>query len=177
MDLADMIIAFAKDFPEALWKFLWVAGALVGTVYVGTALLRMARASRLPGQNPVTVGDILPIIIIAGLMLNLSSFINKAWNTLAAGTITYGPVAYASPAEFGKFSDAINAALSIASVAGGVYFFRGLLLLKKASVEGQASQGVDDVVWRALTHMTGGVLLVQIAETIERFRQSFHLFW
>lgn len=177
MDLADMIITFAKDFPEAMWKFLWVLGALVGTVYVGTALLRMARASRLPGQSSVTAGDVLPIIIIAGLMLNLSIFINKAWNSLAAGTVTYGPVAYATPTDFGKFADAINAALSIASVAGGFYFFRGLLLLKKASVDGQSSQGADDVVWRALTHMTGGVLIVQIAETIERFRQSFHLFW
>lgn len=177
MDLADMIIKFAKDFPEALWKFLWVLGALVGTIYVGTALLRMARASRLPGQNPVTVGDILPIIIIAGLMLNLSIFINKASNSLSTGTVTYGPIAYATVAEFGKFADAINAALSIASVAGGCFFFKGLLLLKKASIEGQSSQGVDDVVWRALTHMAGGVLLVQIAVTIDMFRQSFNLVW
>ncbi|MET3132768.1 hypothetical protein AAKU55_003048 [Oxalobacteraceae bacterium GrIS 1.11] len=177
MDLSDMIIQFAKDFPAAMWKFLWVLGAVVGTVYVGTALLRMARASRLPGQSPVTIGDILPVIVIAGLMLNLSTFINKAWNSLAAGTITYGPVAYARAAEFGKFAGAINAALSIASVAGGCYFFKGLLLLKKASLEGQSSQGADDSVWRALTHMMGVVLIVQIGETIERFRQSFHLFW
>ncbi len=172
-----MIIAFAKEFPAALWKFLWVLGAVVGTVYVGTSLLRMSRASRLPGQSPVTIGDILPVIIIAGLLLNLPVFINKAWNSVAAGTITYGPIAYARTAEFGKFAEAINAALSIASVAGGCYFFRGLLLLKKASMEGQSSQGADDSVWRALTHMVGGVLLVQIAETIERFRQSFHLLW
>jgi hypothetical protein len=177
MDLSEMIIHFARDFPEAMWRFLWVLGAVVGTVYVGTSLLRMARASRLPGQSPVTVGDILPVIIIAGLMLNLSVFINKAWNSFSTGTITYGPVAYAQAAEFGRFAEAINAVLSIASVAGGCYFFRGLLLLKRASLEGQSSQGADDSVWRALTHMVGGVFIVQIAETIERFRQSFHLFW
>jgi len=177
MDLASMIIAFAKDFPGVMWKFLWVLGALVGTIYTGTALLRMARASRLPGQSPVTIGDILPIIIVAGLMLNLSVFINKTWNSFGSGAVTYGPVSYAQAAEFGKFADAINAVLTIASVAGGCFFFKGVTLLKKASIEGQSSQGADDSVWRALTHMIGGALIVQIPETIERFRQSFHLFW
>lgn len=177
MDLSDMIINFAKDVPKALWALLWVLGTVVGTIYVGTSLLRMARASRLPGQNPVTIGDILPILIIAGIFLNLSIFINKFWNSVATGTITYGPISYANGADFGKFAAAINAALSIASVAGGCYFFKGVLLLKKASMEGQSSQGADDSVWRALTHMMGGTLVVQIAETIERFRQSFHLFW
>jgi hypothetical protein len=177
MDLSTMIIHFAQDFPAALWKLLWVLGVVVGMIYVGTALLRMARASRLPGQNPVTLGDILPVILVAGLMLNLSVFINKTWNSFGAGTVSYAPVAYAQAADFGKFADAVNAVLTIASVAGGCFFFKGVTLLKKAALEGQSSQSADDSVWRALTHMVGGACLVQIADTIERFRQSFNLFW
>lgn len=177
MDISAMLVNFAKEFPVAMWRLLWVLGALVGTLYVGSALLRLSRASRLPGQNPVTVGDILPIILVGALLLNLKVFINSAWNTLASGTISYGPVAYAQAAQFGKFADAINAVLTLASVAGGCYFFKGVTLLKKAAMEGQSAQGADDSVWRALTHMLGGALLVQIADTIERFRQSLQLVW
>lgn len=177
MDIAEMLIHFAKEFPAVMWRLLWALGALVGILYCGSALLRMARASRLPGQNPVTVGEIVPVILVGALLLNLRLFINKAWNSMAAGTIDYGPVSYAQAAEFGKFANAINAVLTIASVAGGCYFFKGLLLLKRAAVEGQSSQGSEDIHWRALAHMIGGCLLVQIADTVERFRQSAHIFW
>ena len=177
MDISSMLISFSRDITASVWKLLWVLGALVGTIYVGSALLRMSRASRLPGQQPVTLGDILPVILVGALLLNLSIFINKAWNSMASGTVSYGPVAYAQAAEFGKFADAINAVLTLASLAGGCYFFKGVILLKRAAMEGQSSQGADDSVWRALTHMLGGCLLVQIADTIERFRQSLHIFW
>lgn len=177
MDISAMLVNFAKEFPIAMWRMLWALGALVGVLYVGSALLRMSRASRLPGQSAVTVGDILPIIIVGSLLLNLRVFINTTWNSMASGAISYAPVSYAQAAEFGKMADAINAVLTLASVAGGCYFFKGVTLLKKATVEGQSSQGADDTVWRALTHMVGGCLLVQIGDTIERFRQSAHLFW
>ena len=177
MDLSQMIVHFANTFSVAMWRFLWVLGALVGTIYVGSSLLRMQRASRLPGLSPVTIGDILPIILIGGLLLNLSRFINATWNSFGAGTVTYGPISYSGAADFGKFAEAINAVLTLASVAGGVFFFRGVLLLKKACIDGQSSHGADDVVWRAITHMVGGAMLVQIPDTIDAFRQSFNLFW
>lgn len=177
MDISEMLIHFAREFPAAMWRLLWALGALVGVLYAGSTLLKMARASRLPGQSQVTTGEIVPIILVAALLLNLRIFINKTWNSLAAGTIDYGPVSYAQAAEFGKLADAINAVLTIVSVAGGWYFFKGVLLLKRAAVEGQSSQGAEDYQWRAITHMLGGCLLVQIADTIERFRQSTNLLW
>lgn len=175
MDISTMLIDLAREVPAALWMLLWALGALVGTLYCGSAIVRMARASRLPGQAPVTVGDIAPVMVVGALMYNLSAFINAAWNTLGTGTVSYGPISYAGAAEFGKFAAAINAVLTLASAAGGCYFFKGLLLLKNATAGGQS--GGEDLVWRAITHMLGGVLIVQIADTIERFRQSLHLFW
>src|SRR4051812_15396221 len=101
MDISAMLISFSKDITAAMWRLLWLLGALVGTLYVGGALLRMSRASRLPGQQPVSTGDILPIILIGAMLLNLRVFINSAWNSLGPGTISYGPVGYAQAAEFG----------------------------------------------------------------------------
>lgn len=177
MDLAQMITHFASDFSVAMWRLLWVMGALLGTLYTGHALLRMQRASRLPGQSPVTIGDILPVLLIGAVLWNLSKFINVTWNSFGSGTVNYGPISYSGAASFGRFADAINAVLTIASVSGGVFFFRGLVILKKASMDGQSSHGADDSVWRAITHMVGGAMLVQIPDVIEAFRQSFHLNW
>ncbi len=177
MDLSQMIVHFASTFSVAMWRLLWVVAALVGTVYVGAALLRMQRASRFAGQAQVTLGDILPIILIGGLLLNLSRFINATWNSFGTGTVSYGAISYGGAADFGRFAESINAVLTLASVAGGMFFFKGVLLLKKASVDGQSSYGADDSVWRALTHMFGGAALVQIPDVIDAFRQSFNLFW
>jgi hypothetical protein len=177
MDLAQMIVHFASTFSVAMWRLLWVLGALVGTVYVGTSLMRMVRASRLPGSQPVTLGDILPIILIGGVLLNLSGFINAVWTSFGSGSTSYGPISYDGAAAFGRFADAINAVLTLASVAGGGFFFKGVVLLKKACMEGQSSHGADDSVWRAMVHMVGGAGLVQIPQLIDAVRQSFGLFW
>ncbi|AXQ51000.1 conjugal transfer protein TraQ (plasmid) [Stenotrophomonas rhizophila] len=177
MDLAQMITQFANTFAVALWRFLWVLGVLVGTVYAGSALIRLQRASRVPGASPVTVGDILPLLIIAGLLANLSRFINAAWTSFGKGTVSYGPIAYSGAAEFGRFADAINAVLTLASVFGGVAFFKGVLLLKKAVMDGQSNQGADDAVWRAITHMIFGSMLVQIPDVIDAAKASFGLVW
>ena len=177
MDLASMIVAFANPFSAALWRFLWVLGGVTGLFYVGSSLRRMQRASLFPGHNPVTLSDILPVILVGGLLANLSKFINTTWNSFGQGVVTYGAVSYSGAASFGRFADAINAVLTLASVAGGVFFFKGVLLLKKAAMDGQSSHGADDSVWRALTHMVFGALLVQIPDAIEAFRQSFHLVW
>ncbi|MCU1737532.1 MULTISPECIES: conjugal transfer protein TraQ [unclassified Pseudomonas] len=177
MDLAQMITQFANTFAAALWRFLWVLGILVGTVYAGSALMRLQRASRLPGSSPVTVGDIVPLLIIAGLMANLSRFINAAWTSFGSGTVSYGPIAYSGAAEFGRMAEAINSVLTLASVFGGVMFFKGVLLLKKATVDGHSNQGADDAVWRALTHMIFGSFLVQIPDVIDAARASFGAAW
>ncbi|QUE78433.1 conjugal transfer protein TraQ (plasmid) [Stutzerimonas stutzeri] len=177
MDLASMIVHFANDFSVALWRLLWALGGLVGVIYVASAILRLQRSVRIPGGPPVTFGDIVPLMLVGGLMANLSSFINATWNTIGTGTVTYGPIAYEGAADFGRFAAAINAVLTLASVFGGVFFFKGVMLLKKAAMDGQSNQGADDSVWRALTHMIFGALLVQIPDAIEAFRVSFNLFW
>ncbi len=176
MDLGQMMIKFASDFNVAMWKLLWSLGMLVGLLYVGSALLKMQRASRFPGQNPVSFGDILPVIVVGALMWNLSTFLNTTWNTFGVGATTFGPLSYSGAAAIGgKFEPMINAALTLVSIFGGVFFFKGVLLLKKAS-SGQASQG-DDFVWKALTHMLGGAALVNIPKVLEAAQTSFGIMW
>ncbi|UST77268.1 conjugal transfer protein TraQ [Pseudomonas siliginis] len=177
MDLAQMITNFANDFAVALWRFLWLLGMFVGMVWAASAVMKMQKASRLPGSSSISLGDVVPLIIVASLMANLSRFINATWNSFGKGTVSYGPIAYSGAEQFGRFADAINAVLTLASVFGGVAFFKGVLLLKKAAMDGQSNQGADDSVWRAIVHMVFGSMLVQIPDVIEAGRASFKLVW
>jgi hypothetical protein len=177
VDLAEMLVKLANDLTEPLWRLLWVVAGLAGLLYFGHVLLKMHRASRFPGQQTVTLGDVVGVSVVAATMVNLSAFINATWNSMGSGTIAYGPISYSGAADFGVFADAINAVLTLASIAGGYFFFKGVLLLRRATVAGHTSHGADDVVWRAITHMLGGACLVQIADMIDRFRMTLGLVW
>jgi hypothetical protein len=110
-------------------------------------------------------------------MVNLSVLINATWNSMGTGTISYGPISYDGAADFGVFAAAINAVLTLASIAGGYFFFRGVLLLRRATVAGHSSHGADDLVWRAVTHMLGGACLVQVTKVIDAARTTLGLVW
>lgn len=177
MDLAAIMVNFASEISVVAWRLLWALGVLIGTAYIGGALLRLSRAHSVQGSPPVTIGEITPVLLVGGLMANLSEFINRTWNTFGSGTVSYGPISYEGAADFGKFADAINAVLTLASIAGGVFFMKGVMLLKKASMEGHSSGGSEDTTWRAITHMIFGSVLVQIPDAIDGFRSTFGLFW
>ncbi len=177
MDLATMMVNLADELTAPAWKLLWVVAALCGTAYFGHIILKMMRASQFPGQRSLTLGDVAAVAIVAACMLNLSQLINAAWNSMGTGTVSYGPISYSGAASFGVFAAAINAVLTLVSVAGGYFFFRGVLLWRKAAVAGDSSHGTDDVVWRAATHMLGGACLVQITDMIERLRSTLGLVW
>jgi hypothetical protein len=177
MDLAKILVNLSDGLTAPLWRLLWVLGALVGTLLIGHVLLKMVKASKFPGQHPLTLGEVVLAALVAALMVNLSGVINAAWNSMGSGTTTYGPISYGGAAPFGQLAPAINAVLTLASISGGYFFFKGLLVLKKATLGGESSHHGDDAVWRAFTHLLGGACLVQIADVIDRFRQTAGLAW
>lgn len=177
MDLATMIISAANSLVVVVWQFLWSLAAFVGLWYCGSVLGKMQRASISPGQNNVSFFSLMPVMIIGAALWNLPVSINTVWNSYGSSTATFGAISYSGAEDFGKFKDAINAVLTLASMAGGFFFFKGLLLMKKACMEGQSSHGADDTVWRAMTHMVFGCGLVQIPDLIEAARVTFSLNW
>ena len=177
MDLATMMVNLANEITGPAWKLLWVVSALCGTAYFGHIVGKMMRASQFPGQRSLTLGEVGIVAIIAACMVNLSQLINVTWNSFGAGTVSYGPISYSGAASFGVFAAAINAVLTLVSISGGYFFFRGVLLWRRAAVAGDSSHGTDDVAWRASTHMIGGAALVQIADMIERLRSTLGLVW
>ena len=176
MDISAMIVALATSMTAPMWQLLFAFGGLTGFLYFGGAVSKVARATRFPGEPPVTIGDVLGVLFVAAMMANLSTVINRAWNSMGAGVITYGPITYSNAASLGVFAVAINAVLTLVSISGGYFFFKGLLFLKRA-VSGHSSHGADDFVWRAVTHMFGGAALVQITNMIDALDQSLGNAW
>lgn len=177
MDLASMIIAAANSLTGVMWALLWSIGALVGFVYSGSVLRRMQLASIQPGRRPISAGGTFMVLVIGAALFNLSGTIGSVWTTFSEGATSYGNISYSGADQFGKFKDAINAVLTLASIAGGFFCFKGLLLLKKASLDGETSNGADDLVWRALTHLIAGAALVHVDKMIEAFQATFQLYW
>jgi magnesium-transporting ATPase (P-type) len=177
MDLADIIVNLSNGLTQPLWRLLWVLGGLVGTLCLGLSLQKMQRASRFADQQIISWGDMFVVALIATLMLNMSTFINAMWNSMGSGTTTYAAISYSGTASLGRLSKAIDAVLTLASIYGGYFVFKGLWVLKKATVGGQSSSGSGDEVWRAMTHMLGGSGLINITSVIDAFRQTAGLSW
>lgn len=175
-DIGTMMVNFAGEFSASLWKLLWAIGMLLGCVYTGKTLMRMIKANTVAGQPPVTLGSIIPILLIGGLMFNLPTFINFMWASVGEGEVSYNAISYKPAQNFGVLSEAVNSTLTLTSTFGGVFFIKGLMLLKRATLEGQNSQG-SDKVGKSLTHMFGGVCLIQITHIIDAACESFGIFW
>lgn len=177
MDISQMVIQFAPEFANALWKLLWALGNAVGLSYLGGVLLKFIRASKQPNQqNQFSFGESLMVVLVAVLLYNLNKTIGFTWNSFGSGMISYGPISYDMGSESGRLNEVVGAVLTLVSVFGGCFCFKGLLLLKKGSTGG-SSHGAEDYVWSAFTHIFFGAALVKIAETIDAFRTSFRLFW
>lgn len=141
MDLASMIISAANSLVAVLWGLLWSLSALAGMVYAGTVLRRMQLATIEPGHRPITLGSTFAVLVIGAALFNMSGMISTTWMSFGSGSTTYGAISYSGADSFGRFKDAVNAVLTLASFAGGCFFFKGLLLMKKAALEGESPQG------------------------------------
>ena len=177
MDLASMIIAAANSLTGVIWALLWSLGALLGIVYAGTVLRRMQLASIQPGRRPISGGGTMMVLIIGALLFNLSGTIGTVWTTFSEGQSNYGAISWSGAEQFRKFKESVNAVLTLASLAGGFCCCKGVLLLKKASIEGESSNGADDMIWRALTHLIAGAGLVHVDKMIDAFQETFKLYW
>lgn len=177
MDLGSMVVKASTELSNAIWPFLWIVGGLCGFWYCSITVMRIIRGVRLPGAPVITVMEAISLFIAASLMANLSVFINKFWNSFKDGETVYGPLSYSGAAELGQLSVVISSVLTMVSLFGGFYFFKGLLLFASANMKGGSGHGSNDEVWRALGHMLWSSALINIISMIESFRQTFGLVW
>jgi hypothetical protein len=174
-DLSTIVTNLATGLRGPFWTLLFALAALIGTIYAISVLWKLVQSNSLPGTPPVSNGEVFAVLVIAAFMLNMSGFLGKVSSSLGMGTISYGAIDYPGAASFGQLAPAVNAVLTLAAMGGGLFAFKGILLLKRASSGG--GQAGDDTVWSAATHLIGGVLLINIVQLVDALRQSTGGLW
>ncbi len=174
MDISSMVENMSTSTSAALWVLMWALGQLVGLFTGGIALKRLVKANSDSSRPPLTIGDIVPLLLIGACMMNMSSMINNVWTTFGQGDVSFDAISYDPASGFGALSTTVNAVLTIVAVFGGMFFFKGLMLLKRGSLEGQSSNGAQggDTIARAITHMIGGAFLINITAILDAFYAS-----
>jgi hypothetical protein len=175
MDLSQALENMVQNVVGPFWHLLFAAGGLMAIFYVLNVGYRLMQASRLPGQSNVAGGEVIAVLVLAAVLLQFGSFLNKVSGSLGMGAMTYGAIDYPGAASFGKLAPAINAVLTIGAMAGGIYAFRGVLMWIRASTGG--GHAGQDLGWKGFTHVFGGACMVNIVQLLEHLRQSTGGLW
>lgn len=178
MDISEIIIRFANELTASGWRFLFTLGGVVGVAWGMVTLLRYHREASIPGNYAnVSIGKVAAQLIICSMFIHLSVVISAASHTFMANEVDYGPISYSTPATFGRFADTINAVFTIAKLFGGIFCFRGLMALKRSTLNGSGSHQSDDFVFSAIIQLCFGAFLVQIDKVVDAVGATLGLYW
>lgn len=168
LDLA--MTAFIDNIKQPMTLVISITAMLAGLWMVVSGLMKVSKA-------PTDPKSYSPQIILAnvgfGAMLIM---IGESLNTMMAsffGTSTITQPAtlnWAMPGNTStqQFTNAMAGALTFVQIVGGIAFVRGWLILKKI-VEGTSNEPMA----KALTHIIGGVLCVNIGGWLEILDATF----
>jgi len=162
-----------------LISFVAVAFAEIGDK---TQLLALVLAARYRRPWPICAGILVATLLNhalageAGVLLAQFSFsMGSAWDSMTgSATTTYGMVSYAGASAAGAFAPAVNAVLTIISTFGWWYGLKGFTQLRKAS-SGGGGGGYEDYAWKGFIHILGGAAMINIASTLDAFKETLGL--
>ncbi len=169
-ELSDVFVKFVNNITGPAWALLWVLGMLVATFWVVSIFSRTVRGAKMAGVQPVTGMEVIAVILIASLLAHYSGWITNVSQTLGLESASFGLISYVDPGgSLGKFADVINASMTFASLMGGVYGFKGLMLFHKHCSGG--GQG-RDLLGQAFVHILFGGILVRISQFISNLSNT-----
>jgi len=174
MDLTTLIV----NLGEAIAAFQSLAGGVafgIGLYFVYTCVSKAIKASRTPGGADSSPAMIFTCLLVGALLLNFSGTMSGVFSSMSGEDgATYGLVAYSGASAAGKFAPALNAALTIMSTFGWWYALKGWTMFKRAS-EGGGGGGAEDYAWKGMVHVLGGAAMINIAVTLDAFKETLGL--
>jgi len=172
MDLTTIVV----NIGDTISEFQSLAGAiafLAGLWYVAQAITKGMKATNSPGGGAETSGAaIFTSLIVGALLLDLSGTMGGVFASMSGEQGRgYGLVSYSGGASIGAFQPVLNAIMTIVSTFGWWYGFKGFTMFKKAS-EGHGTGGYEDYAWKGMVHALGGAAMVNIATTLDAFKET-----
>jgi hypothetical protein len=173
MDLTTIVVHLAQDIVEAESLAVAVAFA-IGLWFCGSAISSAIKKSGSPGSD-ISSSKIFGTFFIGVLLAQFSFSIGSVWDSMTGSTsTTYGMVSYAGASAAGAFAPAVNAVLTIISTFGWWYGLKGFTQLRKAS-SGGGGGGYEDYAWKGFIHIVGGAAMINIATTLDAFKETLGL--
>lgn len=176
MDLSQALVNFVQNTVQPFWHLIFALGACLGMWYVLSVGFRLARSHYYQGQQPVGAGEVLLALVFGAVLVNYSNALNHVSASLGMGAISYSALDYPEAQSFGQLAPAINAVLTLASMAGGAFALKGIYLIAQANTGGGAYAS-HDVGWKGATHVLAGAALANVVQVIEMLRSSTGGLW
>lgn len=155
--VGDMFANF-KPSALALYEFAFYAAWVIGVSLMITAIFRFAQLGSNPQMHPKT-----PIInfVVGAFLIAMTSTLNLVGQSIATGgwdsSRNPGSILVNSPRSIGAQVDIIQQGiLAFLMLIGIIAVIRGWLLLN------QMAMGKEGVLGRGLTHIFGGVMLINL---------------
>lgn len=164
-DLSVMLTNFAATVPN-LMKLVTAGAYVMGMFLVVSAVMGMKHFGEMRtmmSQEHTVTGPVIQFFVGVAL-LYLPSTVRSGLSTF---WVTTNPYAYLNTSA-DQYTVFINACYKIIQLIGVVALIRGLLILKSAG-SGRAQQGQ---VKMALAHLVGGILCVNIYNTIQMLQAT-----
>jgi hypothetical protein len=158
----EMVVSFSNSY-DGIWKFMLGATAVIGIFLVSSSIFAWTKTMEDSSRNSMKV----PLsLFFSGIIIFQ---IGDALKTMEDTFGMSGRNILSSAAGGGQNGAAvILAVLGFVQIIGFIAFIRGFLILQKYS-SGEARDGMG----RAITHIAGGVMAVNIKWTIAMLVQTF----
>lgn len=176
MDISQAIINLVQNTVAPFWSLIFKLGACVGFGYVLSVFFRLAKAHHYPNQQPVGIGEVVLALVFGAVLVNYSNAMDHVSASLGMGKISYAALDYPEAQTFGQLAPAVNAVLTLASMAGGAFALKGIVLIARANTGGGAYAS-QDIGWKGATHVVAGALLANVVQVIEMLRASTGGLW
>ena len=167
-DIGQMMQNLKRDLPRIV-KFIAAFSYVVGVWMIFSSLqeLKAYGQMRVMMASNINVTGPLVRFVVGVFMMFLPGFINISMYTLW----NYGAkdvLLYPSGTKAG-WEDVVEGVVALVRVIGYIAFIRGLVLMTRSARQGSP----PGMMGKAITHIIGGILAVNIVGTIDAIKGTF----
>ena len=174
MDLLQMLVNVASDINQAGVNLVITLAGVTGVLGAMVYLMKHARPQTHRGTDGQG-GKLIAAILLCSCLVALKQVMNASAHQLGFGDVSFDAVAYVSTSTFGEGADAVNAVLTLVRLYGAVCFFRGLLRIRRALMDGHTGLSASDDVTAGINKVLLGTLLTCVTELLDAIQNTLQI--
>ncbi|WP_166643220.1 conjugal transfer protein TraQ [Erwinia sp. LJJL01] len=174
MDAIQILVQVADGLKTSGIRLILALGFMFGLAGCIGTLVSVARRSR--SGKPASAMKALVAGCLGGSMIALQQMMNKAAHTLSFGDVSFDAIAYA-PESMGQAKLAIDAVLTLLRAVGALFFYMGIVRIRRATVDGHTGLSAREDVGSGVVMLTTGILLLCNPELLSALQKTLGLTW